>query len=234
MKKFLFILLTALSFGTLYGQEAMPADLMGGLSGYVPAAEAGIRKETTAFDYRQTPEWKRYKTLKICGWTALGVSMPMMTGAIFGSSFGGDDFIFRALWYTGVGMTIAGIPTLTFAYLNRHDAKREASFSSTGHRKRYITQNVLGGVSLLAGSTLFLSNCIAILEWDWDCNKGEAVRLIAGGSLILASVPLFIAAHHNKGKAPRVSLGADYIVTPSIGGGSRKDMQPALALRFNF
>ena len=145
MKKFLFILLTVFSFGTLYGQEAMPADLMGGLSGYVPETSL-YSSGFSLFKKREKPAYKK-----------------------------------------------------------------------TVYWKRHITQNVLGGVSLLAGSTLFLSNCIAILEWDWDCNKGEAVRLIAGGSLILASVPLFIAAHHNKGKAPRVSLGADYIVTPSIG-----------------
>ena len=136
MKKFLFILLTALSFGTLYGQEAMPAGLTGGLSGYVPAAEAGIRKETTAFDYRQTPEWKRYKTLKICGWTALGVSMPMVMVGFLGDldnayGDGKPNAIFDILVCTGVGLGVASIPLLTFAYINRHKAKKKAALSLT-------------------------------------------------------------------------------------------------------
>lgn len=32
------------------------------------------------FSYRQTPEWKRHKALKACGWSTLGVGTAMMCG----------------------------------------------------------------------------------------------------------------------------------------------------------
>ena len=145
MKKFLFILLTVFSFGTLYGQEAMPADLMGGLSGYVPETSL-YSSGFSLFKKREKPAYKK-----------------------------------------------------------------------TVYWKRHITQNVLGGVSILVGAGLLFPS-IASSVVCGEVEKLEKAGISVGGLFVLASIPLFISAHHNKGKAPRVSLGADYIVTPSIGG----------------
>ena len=161
MKKFLFILLTALSFGTLYGQEAMPADLTGGLSGYVPETSL-YSSGFSLFKKREKPAYKK-----------------------------------------------------------------------TVYWKRHITQNVLGAFSLLVGAGLLYPS-IGVTALTGEENKLVTTGIVFGGLFTLASIPLFISAHHNKVKAHRVSLGADYIVTPSIGGGSRKDMQPALGISISF
>ncbi|WP_158712896.1 hypothetical protein [Parabacteroides pacaensis] len=100
--------------------------------------EANIRKEKLSFDYKQTPEWKRYKILKATGWTAVGVGGAMLIGGFIGDIIdnyersGNDTKLrYRIVWRMGAGVAAASVPLLTFAYINRHKAKKATAFSLT-------------------------------------------------------------------------------------------------------
>lgn len=111
--------------------------------------------------------------------------------------------------------------------------RKKPAYKKTVYWKRHITQNVLGAVSLVAGAGLWFPSIGASVAAG-ECDKLTTAGIIGGGCFVLASIPLFISAHHNKVKAHRVSLGADYITAPVAIGGNRREVQPALTLRFNF
>ena len=100
--------------------------------------EANLQKEKLCFDYKQTPEWKKYKILKATGWTAVGVGGAMLIGGFIGDYLdnygrGGKDpkLRYRIVFYMGAGVAVASVPLLTFAYINRHKAKKATAFSLT-------------------------------------------------------------------------------------------------------
>lgn len=87
------------------------------------------------FDYKQTKEWKNYKTLRAIGWSALGVGVPVtfLGGVLsaFQSSISGSGSLGIPVIVAGGVMTLSSIPLLTCAYYYRRKAiKLKVSMSS--------------------------------------------------------------------------------------------------------
>lgn len=88
-----------------------------------------------AFDYKQTKEWGKYKTLRAIGWSALGVGVPVtfLGGVLsaFQSSMSGSGALGIPVIVAGGVMTLSSIPLLTCAYYYRRKAiKLKVSMSS--------------------------------------------------------------------------------------------------------
>lgn len=90
---------------------------------------------SNTFDYKQTKEWKNYKTLRAIGWSALGVGVPVtfLGGVLsaFQSSMSGSGALGIPVIVAGGVMTLSSIPLLTCAYYYRRKAiKLKVSMSS--------------------------------------------------------------------------------------------------------
>lgn len=86
------------------------------------------------FSFRQTPEWKRHKVLKACGWSTLGVGSAMMIVGFCGdviSNWEGPEHHsgFKIAGYVGVGVTASSIPLFVFSHKNKKKAKQTGSLS---------------------------------------------------------------------------------------------------------
>lgn len=81
MRHLLFILILLLALFPVHtcGQEALPVGMPETAASDVLAASYGLaaRKEKPA--YKQTVYWKRYKALKITGWSSLAVGIPAIS-----------------------------------------------------------------------------------------------------------------------------------------------------------
>lgn len=109
--------------------------------GIVPVSSDQKEAKTTVtslqgekFSYRQTPEWKRHKVLKACGWSTLGLGTTMMIVGFCGdviSNWDEPDYNpgFKIMGYIGVGVTASSIPLFVFSYKNKKKAKQARSLS---------------------------------------------------------------------------------------------------------
>lgn len=129
------ILLFALLWATgIYGQSESPIDV----NTCITVDNANIQSEMLSFDYKQTAEWKRYKTFKAIGWTSVGVGGAMLIVGFIGDIIDNyergckkEKIRFRVVWCMGTGIAAASVPLLTFAYINRHKAKKATALSLT-------------------------------------------------------------------------------------------------------
>lgn len=87
------------------------------------------------YNYRLTPEWKKYKILKASAWTAFGVGGAMLTGGCIGDAIdnyevgtNGIKKRFRVVWCIGIGVTLSSIPLFIYAHKNK---KKALSISAT-------------------------------------------------------------------------------------------------------
>lgn len=90
------------------------------------------KQETTPvyFNYKDTKEWSKYKTLRAIGWSFLGVGLPSilvgpclaLTGGLTGDRVGLAAGGIMLLM--GMAMTISSVPILICAYYNRNKAKK--------------------------------------------------------------------------------------------------------------
>lgn len=90
--------------------------------------EAQMEVSAAQFDYKKTPEWRKYKILRAIGWsvfgagcvtTYLGLGMMMING-IEGGNYDPVSIITLS---TGVGAILGGIGILSWAYNCRKKAK---------------------------------------------------------------------------------------------------------------
>ncbi len=88
--------------------------------------------------YKQTPQWRKYKTLKAIGWSMFGVGIAGTVVCTYGNAFDaftnanynkGNKKTWSVLTGVGVGLTACSIPVLTFAYINRAAAKKSVRLS---------------------------------------------------------------------------------------------------------
>lgn len=88
--------------------------------------------------YKQTPQWKKYKTLKAIGWSMFGVGVAGAVGCSYGNIFDaftnvnyskGNERTWSVLTGVGVGLVVCSIPVLTFAYANKSAAKKSVKLS---------------------------------------------------------------------------------------------------------
>lgn len=83
------------------------------------------------FDYKNTQEWGKYKTLRAVGWTFLGVGGVSLFGGMFEMalehSFSGKHSLAGPIMMIAGGvLTASSVPILIIAYDNRKKAKRMA------------------------------------------------------------------------------------------------------------
>lgn len=135
-------IITVLLFAFLWatdvcGQSASPIDV----NTCMIVDNADIQYEKNSFDYKQTVHWKLYKELKVAGWTSVGVGGAMLIAGFIGDIFDNyergckeERIRFRVVWCMGAGIAAASVPLLTFAYINRHKAKKAAAISLTASR----------------------------------------------------------------------------------------------------
>lgn len=92
--------------------------------------EVNVNMSSAKFNFKDTKEWRKYKTLRAIGWSFLGVGLPsflvgpclMAAGSFDGNSAAlGSGY---ALFLAGIAMTISSVPILICAYHNRNKAKR--------------------------------------------------------------------------------------------------------------
>ncbi|MCC8112886.1 MAG: hypothetical protein LIP03_02625 [Bacteroidales bacterium] len=82
-----------------------------------------------AFDYKKSKEWKKYKTLRAVGWSALGVGVPTTLVGVGVAAFadsqngngGGPGVPFIV---AGGILTVASVPLLISAYHYRSKARQ--------------------------------------------------------------------------------------------------------------
>lgn len=83
-------------------------------------------KHSNPIDYKHSNEWKKYKTLRAIGWSALGVGIPTtLFGVVlsaFQNSLSGSGGVGIPLIVTGGVLTLSSIPLLTCAYHYRKKA----------------------------------------------------------------------------------------------------------------
>lgn len=105
-----------------YGQSSMPST----------SFNSRLSESTIVpFNYRQTQEWGKYKTLRAFGWTFLGVGCVSLFGGFFEMalehSFSGKHSAAGPIMMIAGGvLTVSSIPILITAYNYRNKAKRMA------------------------------------------------------------------------------------------------------------
>ena len=79
-------------------------------------------------DYKNTPEWGKYKALRTVGWTTFGVGM---TATCVGgylylllANLSGNGEAGAIEFFSGLGVTAASVPILISAYHYRSKAKK--------------------------------------------------------------------------------------------------------------
>ena len=108
-------------------------------------------------------------------------------------------------------------------------------YKQSPYWKKHKMQKIAGGVSLGVG---ILAVGYGLLYVAFDSAEGGGNDwigkgiLVSGGCLMLVSIPLFISAHKNKGKAFYFSMGSGRMISPSLNGTIHS--QSTLALRFSF
>lgn len=77
----------------------------------------------------------------MAGWTSVGVGGAILIVGFIGDfldnyekSCDEEKIRFRVVWCMGAGIAAASVPLLTFAYINRHKAKKAAALSLTASR----------------------------------------------------------------------------------------------------
>ncbi len=100
------------------------------------------------------------------------------------------------------------------------------------YSRTHKTLRTLGWVSLGTGIVSSGLGLIAhVTSADTDTGEKEDWLIVTGGTLIAASVPLFIVSHHYKNKAAStLSLGSQKVHIPQNGGRTVSDMQPTVTL----
>lgn len=84
--------------------------------------------------YKNTPEWGNYKTLRVIGWSFLGVGIaagvtgPFVLIVNHEMSPHPKPWIGATIWGTGIALTVASIPILVLAYHYRWKAKKRDMF----------------------------------------------------------------------------------------------------------
>lgn len=144
---FILILLFALFPVHTCGQEALPVGMPETAASDALAASYGLaaRKEKPA--YKQTVYWKRYKALKITGWSSLAVGIPAIGIGFLGgyvddspSKWSDVKPGWKALFYSGIGLTVISFPLLATASV----CKRKAYNVSLG-ADCIVTPVMVGG-----------------------------------------------------------------------------------------
>ncbi len=104
----------------------------------------------TNFDYKQTPEWKRYKVLRAVGWSAVGVSVPtlLIGTCLMSMSDGSGDIYSTSSLITGGVLLVSGIAMLVTAYDYRSKAKSMAVSLSAINTPSPIGHGIAPALSL--------------------------------------------------------------------------------------
>lgn len=90
--------------------------------------------------YKQTPYWKKYKVLKVCGWSAFGLGIGGAATTLLvalGSYPNGNsnkDLDLKPVLYTSIGLAFSSIPLFILSQKNRMKAERAVELSlNTSH-----------------------------------------------------------------------------------------------------
>ena len=126
MKAILVFIFVFLLSANIYEQKASPVNVYRNTN----VNYTGIVESDQPLGYKQIREWKKFKTLQVCGWTALGAGSAMVVVGSFVFAFatedkwdgdGVDPLI--ALPCTGAALVVASVPMLVFAYKHKRKAK---------------------------------------------------------------------------------------------------------------
>ena len=203
------------------------------------------KNKTGAQDkYKQTKYWRKHKTLKACGWTALGIGVPTMVvgfaGAVVsGYESGGDGKAFGIILCAGAGLTISSIPLFTFAVKNRQKAIATALGTELDpqlwkkHKQFRIGAYTALGIGLAGIATGLMGG--AFDDSFYKNTRPWKAVFYAGASATAASIPLFVFANINKKRAKQAiefSLSSSSIQMALPNG--MIQTQPALGVCFNF
>lgn len=206
---------------------------------YVAKNKTGLQDK-----YKQTRYWKKHKTLKACGWTALGIGVPTMVvgfaGAVVsGYGSGGDGKAFGIILCAGAGLTVSSIPLFTFSVKNRQKAIATALGTELDpqlwkkHKQFRIGAYTALGIGL-AGMATGLMGGAFDEPFTKNTRPWKAV-FYAGASATAASIPLFVFANINKKRAKQAiefSLSSSNLQMTLPNG--MIQTQPALGFCFNF
>lgn len=132
MKKILIFIVFIVSAVCAYSQTASIADNL-------TDAQMSIGNKSrqqhpsllTTEDYKNTPEWGKYKSLCAVGWTTFGVGIAATTTGVLllftsNSDLGSDAMstASKVTMISGAAITVASVPILCVAYHNRNKAKK--------------------------------------------------------------------------------------------------------------
>ena len=134
------LLLPVLLPAHTYGQERQSVDIDETVMSYESTASyrMAARKEKNA--YKQSAYWRKYKRLKISGWSMFSIGTAAIITGVLGESIDegtnsnwspNNGRAWKGVIYSGVAIAASSVPLLTFAYTNRHKAKKRAAFSLT-------------------------------------------------------------------------------------------------------
>lgn len=129
------------------------------------------------------------------------------------------------------------VPYEPAAAYGRTARKEKPAYKQTVYWGRYKALKATGWTAFSLGIAATVVGVFGGAIEEYASGKDPAVWdaiSYTGLGLVAASIPTLIVAYANKNKAYRVSLGADCIATPVVVGSNRREVQPALALRFNF
>lgn len=92
---------------------------------------ADVMDVKIVYDYKQSPQWVKYKTLRTVGWSMAGASVGLFLGGFavalccFANDFSDDGVAVAGAWLivSAPVVLVASIPILAVAYRNRYKAK---------------------------------------------------------------------------------------------------------------
>lgn len=215
---------------------------------YIPSSTATIYAAKNKMDsqdkYKQTRYWKKHKTLKACGWTALGIGVPAIVvgfaGAVAsGYESGGDGEAFGIIICAGAGLTVSSIPLFVFSVKNRQKAIATALGTEIDpklwkkHRLFRIGACTALGIGLAGMATGLMGGAFD----DSHVRNTQPWRVVfyTSASVTAASIPLFVFANINKKQAKQAiefSLNSSSIRMALPNG--MIQTQPALGFCINF
>lgn len=129
MSNYKFLIILFISFFTIVKTYAQTYDNITMESNYYTLDSFEQTKYdhiNTSFDYKNSSEWKKYKTLRTLGWCSIGIGIPTTLVGVLLSSFQnslyGSGGVGLPCIITGGVLTLSSIPLLICAYHYRKKA----------------------------------------------------------------------------------------------------------------